>query len=210
MSIEIELFDINKRYGNKNLYQNLTGTIESGSCTCITGNNGSGKSTLLKIIAGILKPTTGKIVPIKEHTAISMNDYRTYIGMVSPEMRMYDNLTALENVQFFTGIMDRAHAYSDDLLQQALNSVGLADTKEKLVKTFSTGMKQRLKLAVLLASDQPVWLLDEPSSNLDEEGRDLVGRCITEGLARKKTIIIATNDSLEVSYAGNLFNLTKN
>jgi heme exporter protein A len=71
-------------------------------------------------------------------------------------------------------------------------------------------MKQRLKLAVLLASDQPVWLLDEPSSNLDEEGRDLVGRCITEGLTRKKTIIIATNDPLEVSYAGNLFNLTKN
>jgi heme exporter protein A len=208
MSIEIGLFDINKRYGNKTLYQNLTGTIVSDSCTCITGNNGSGKSTLLKIIAGILKPTTGKIVPLKENTPISMNDYRTYIGMVSPEMYMYENLTARENVQFFTGIVNHEHA--NDLFPEVLNSVGLANEKESLVKTFSTGMKQRLKLAVLLASDQPVWLLDEPSSNLDEEGRDLVGRCITEGLARKKTIIIATNDPLEVSYAGNLFNLTKN
>lgn len=208
MSIEIGLFDINKRYGDKTLYQNLTYTISAGSCTCITGNNGSGKSTLLKIIAGILKPTKGKIVPKLAHTTISLNDYRTYIGMVSPEMRMYDNLTAIENIQFFTGIMEQSH--STDLLHKALNTVGLADAKEKLVKTFSTGMKQRLKLAVLLASDQPVWLLDEPSSNLDEEGRQLVGKCIHEGLTKKKTIVIATNDPLEVSYAENVFKLTQN
>lgn len=207
MSIEIGLFDIDKRYGDKTLYQNLTYTIFAGSCTCITGNNGSGKSTLLKIIAGILKPTKGKVVPKLAHKTISLNDYRTYIGMVSPEMRMYDNLTAMENAQFFTGIMEHS---PNDQLQKALNAVGLADVKEKLVKTFSTGMKQRLKLAVLLASDQPVWLLDEPSSNLDEEGRQLVGKCIHEGLTKKKTIVIATNDPLEVSYAENVFKLTQN
>lgn len=208
MSIEIELLEINKRYRDKTLYQNLTYTVSAGTCTCITGNNGSGKSTLLKIIAGILKPTKGKIIPRRAHTPISMNDYRTYIGMVSPEMQMYDNLTALENVQFFTGIMEQSH--SNDRLHEALNTAGLTAVKENLLKTFSTGMKQRLKLAVLLASDQPVWLLDEPSSNLDEDGRQLVGKCVHEGLIKKKTIVIATNDPLEVSYAEHVFKLTQN
>lgn len=210
MCIEIELLNITKRYGDKILYQNLVGKIEYSSCTCITGNNGSGKSTLLKIIAGIIKPTTGTIVPKKGNKQIPMNDYRTYIGMVSPEMNMYDTLTAMENLQFFTGIMPST-AWSDHaLLQNSLKMVGLMEVKEKPVKTFSTGMKQRLKLAVLLASDHPLWIFDEPSSNLDEDGRKLVKSCIAQGLKKNKTIILATNDPLEVRYADSVFKLTKN
>lgn len=172
MSVELCFEKITKYYGEKSLYQKISGTIPAGSCSCFIGNNGSGKSTMLKILAGLTKPTSGTVAMIKNNTTLSLEEFRQQIAMVSPEMQLYSMMTAMENLEFFAHLTGRL--LTTDEYHQCLQTVQLLPHKHQLVKTFSTGMKQRLKLAVILAVDKPVWLLDEPSSNLDETGRQTV------------------------------------
>lgn len=207
MSIEIEFSNLIKIYDEKSLYKNLSGKVKAGHCTCITGNNGSGKSTFLKIIAGLTRPTSGAVLYYKEETAFPLAKVRDEIAFVSPEMQLYDALTATENLLFFASMAANS-ALAKELVPKALQMVGLSAVADKKVATFSTGMKQRLKLALLPASNRSLWLLDEPSSNLDAAGRKILENLIEEGKKKQYTLLLATNDPLEVAYADAIFCLS--
>ena len=207
MSIEIEFSNLIKIYEEKSLYKNLSGKVKAGHCTCITGNNGSGKSTFLKIIAGLSRPTSGSLLYYKEGGTLPLAKLREQIAFVSPEMQLYDALTATENLLFFASMAANS-ALAKELVPKALQLVGLSSVADKKTATFSTGMKQRLKLAMLPASDRSLWLLDEPSSNLDAAGRKIVEKLIEHAKKKEYTVLLATNDPLEVAYADTIFCLS--
>ncbi|MBP2630065.1 MAG: heme exporter protein CcmA [Firmicutes bacterium] len=207
MEIMIKLINIKKRYGEKILYSDLSDCLKSASCTCITGSNGSGKSTLLKIIGSLIAADSGQVAVFQDGNRLKRDEYQRLIGMVAPDLALYDHLNAIENIQFFAGFRNCNLTY--ETIVDNLFKVGLAGIEDKLVKTFSTGMKQRLKLAVLASSNLPIWLLDEPSSNLDLEGKSMVKKLIQESVDSGKLVILATNEEQEVEYASHILNLAK-
>lgn len=196
----IELINISKQYGRRQLFANINQLIGSGECIGITGPNGAGKSTLLKVIAGLIRPSSGIVKVQSKGLEIPVDKRMGCFGLLSPELIMYNTMTGYENLEFL--VRARGIELSAEQLITCLETVGLSGRQHELINTYSTGMRQRLKFALLAALMPPVWLLDEPSSNLDQEGRKLVKRLVSDALAQQVTVIIATNDQEEASYAG--------
>ena len=206
MPIEITFSSIEKKYGGRSLYHNLSGRILPGQCTCLTGSNGSGKSTFLKIIAGLLRPSGGKITYLENGSELSREVVREKISSAAPDMQLYGNLTAGENLLFFAS-MSSIHLSAGEVLS-ILRQIGLSSAEEKPVHSFSTGMKQKLKLGLLLATKRTIWLLDEPSSNLDAAGRETVRKLIEAGKEKQYTILLATNDPMEEAYGDAIIHIS--
>jgi ABC-type multidrug transport system ATPase subunit len=198
--IVIELADIAKSYGRRQLFGNLSRRIGPGEALAVTGPNGSGKSTLVKMIAGLVRPSSGTVKLYSCGQELAANKRRACLGLVSPEITLYNAMTGYENLQFL--LSARGVMLPDGRLLDSLKAVGLDGCRHDVVAAYSTGMRQRLKFAIMDALKPRVWLLDEPSSNLDEAGRKLVRQLMVNALAQQATVIIATNDLEEASYAG--------
>ncbi|EGO65648.1 ABC transporter ATP-binding protein [Acetonema longum] len=197
--IGIALAGIGKRYKDRELFRDLNLAVEPGDCLTVTGSNGSGKSTLLKVMAGLLKASEGKVSYSRNGQDLNRDEWFEYFGMVSPEVVMYQHLTGEENVGFFC--RTRGLSVSAGEIAACCRTAGLVRAASNRVHTYSTGMKQRLKFAVLLAVNPACWILDEPSSNLDGEGRVWLRQLVHSVLSREKTVILATNEPAEVEYA---------
>ncbi|MCK4655733.1 MAG: ABC transporter ATP-binding protein, partial [candidate division Zixibacteria bacterium] len=166
--------------------------------------NGSGKSTLLKIIAGLLAPSSGSItLSIDGQEAAAEIRHRS-VRLVSPEMNLYDELTGSENLRFLSSVS--GVPVSRDKIDTILNSVGLGERGNDFFGESSSGMKQRLKLASALMSDPPLLLLDEPSSNLDDDGREFVYRVMEEQKSRG-ILVYATNEQDEQRFGDRIVRL---
>lgn len=195
MHIKVVLDNVGKKFGDRSLFSGITAEIVNGHCLVVTGCNGSGKSTLLKIIAGLARPSTGQIRFTLDN---SVTPRIGYSGLVSPDMAMYKTLTGIENITFWTKV--RGVACSKSQAEELCSQVGIGGAGSEQVSTYSTGMSQRLKLAVIKAVNPPVWLLDEPSTNLDKGGKSMVKELIADAV-RKNVVIMATNEAEEALYA---------
>ena len=198
-NISVNLRNVSKEIEARMLFENLNLVVSSGQCLAVTGANGTGKSTLLKMIAGLIHPTTGTIQVLGNGRKLDMEERRACVGLISPEIIFYADMTGVENILFLMGL--RGLLCSLEQVKEFFEIVGLARYKDHLVHTYSTGMRQRLKFAVMLAVQPMLWLLDEPSSNLDAGGKILVKEMIDRALAGQKTVIIATNEPWEVEHA---------
>ena len=190
-------------FGARVLFDGLTVEFKSGRTTAIVGANGAGKSTLLKLAGKFMEPNEGSIKAFDGDKELLRAEYRRRLGAVAPTMSLYDRLTAEENLKFFAGL--RGSTVDDEIWARAGLTVG--DGK-KFVGEYSTGMKQRLKFAILLTVNADVWLLDEPGANLDDAGRSMVLREIDRARGEGKLILLATNDPIEASAADERFSLT--
>lgn len=197
MYIRIIMDNISKTFSERLLFSNVCGEAVSGQCLTVTGCNGSGKSTLLKIVAGLVKPSIGQ-VRLTIDNEPSPQEQISYMGFVSPDAAMYAALTGIENILFWTKV--RSVACSKSEAEKFCRQMGLGGAGYEPVATYSTGMRQRLKLAVIKAINPPVWLLDEPSSNLDASGRGLVKELIIEAISQNAAVILATNEVEEARY----------
>ncbi|MBP2658556.1 MAG: heme exporter protein CcmA [Firmicutes bacterium] len=197
--ISVKLVDVSKSIGTRVLFTGINLVVNAGQCLAITGPNGSGKSTLLKIIAGLNQPTTGTIQIISNNKQFDAEERRACLGLISPEIILYADLTGRENILFFTRL--RKIRCNEHQIEGYCQKVGLSIDKDQLVRTYSTGMRQRLKFALMLAMQPLLWLLDEPSSNLDADGKRLIAQMISNGLEQNAAIIIATNEPWEAEHA---------
>ncbi len=197
MYSRIVIHNIGKRFGERLLFSNVCAEATSGQCLVVTGCNGSGKSTLLKIIAGLVRPSTGQVRLTLDNMP-SPKEIFFYTGLVSPEVAMYAALTGIENIIFWTKV--RGVPCSKSEAAYFCCQMGLGKGSCDLVATYSTGMRQRLKLAVIKAINPPIWLLDEPSSNLDGSGRSIVKELIADAVRQNIAVILATNESEEALY----------
>lgn len=165
--------------------------IAAGECVAVVGENGSGKSTLLKIVAGLLRPSKG-VVQIGDATESA--DRRARVAYSAPDLSFYPELSARENLEFFA----RVAGWDANPIPERLASVGLGKRMDDHVAVFSSGMRQRLRLAfAALHTRADVLLLDEPSLALDEAGVALVVDLIHETKARGAAVLLATNDPRE-------------
>ena len=198
VDLRVQLLALGKFFGSRQLFAGINTAVSSGECLSIVGPNGSGKSTLLKIIAGLIRPSSGCVEITANGNMLDAQQRITVVGLVSPEIIFYHPLSAYENIRFFLNA--QARELPPAIIREHLDHVGLKSQAAKPVAFFSTGMKQRLKFALLLALDPPLLLLDEPASNLDTNGKQKVAAFISAALAAKKTIIIASNESWETEY----------
>jgi heme exporter protein A len=179
------------------VFEGVTASVGHGEVLVVTGPNGSGKSTLLLVIAGLLRPTRGRVVATLDEKPLPPEDRREWLGMVAPDLTLYPELTALENLRFFERV--RGREPREDELIALLERVGLTGRGHDLVGTFSSGMRQRLKYAFALAHQPKVLLLDEPTANLDVAGVSMVEELIAEQ-RRRGVLVLATNEPEEVRH----------
>lgn len=202
--VHVVVSNICKSFGPRFLYKDFSADFKPGQLHYLLGPNGSGKSTMLKIVAQLLLPDSGRIEAFLEGKPMDSEAYRQFLGLVAPDLMLYQGLQARENIAFLAGMRKDLDAAS---IQSSLDAVGLGAASHQLVETFSTGMKQRLKFAVLLAAEAKVWILDEPTSNLDEEGKALVHSLVDQALGRGCTVIWATNELGEVRADAKIFTI---
>ncbi len=196
--IRVSFSDVAKRYDLRVIFKSVSGEAVPGGVLVITGPNGSGKSTLLSILCGLLRPTRGEVAHLEDGREIERNDWRRHLGVVAPAMAVYEELDAMENLRFFARV--RGLGPSEDRCRKGLEDVGLDPERKTLVRGFSTGMAQRVKIAQALLHDPGLLFLDEPGSNLDPAGKDWLERHVHTLAEGGKTIILATNDEREMEW----------
>ena len=175
-----------KRYESRLVLRDLSFEVAPGACIAVVGPNGSGKSTLLRLVAGLLSPSRGEI---------RWNGGATsgFCALAAPDAPVYRELTCLENLKFFSGGAPNAD------LELHLAKWNLAARQNDLAGELSSGLRARLGLAVASWFRHPLLLLDEPSANLDEAGRELVQTLIEAQRAHGVTLL-ATNDARDLAW----------
>ncbi len=196
--IKIAFADVAKRYDLRVVFRGISGEALPGESLVLTGPNGSGKSTLLAILCGLIRPTRGTIRHLRGAEDIERGDWRRQLGVVAPAMAVYEELDAMENLLFFARV--RGMGKAEDRCRECLEMVGLDPGRKTVVRGFSTGMAQRLKIAQALLHDPAVLLLDEPGSNLDPAGQDWLEGHVADLVAAGKTVVLATNDRREMEW----------
>ena len=161
----------------------------------VRGPNWSGKTTLLKILAGLLTPSGGTL-EIKEDGQVGDAAWsRRWTGYLSPELTLYHELSSLENLDFFARMRGLPEGGARNLLER----VGLGDRMTDPVGTLSTGLRQRAKLAFALQPKPTLLLLDEPGSNLDADGKDLLDTVLNTANTQS-IVVMATNEDGEPAW----------
>ena len=200
--MRILLTDAGKRYNREWIFRHLNQEFRTGQSYAITGHNGSGKSTLLQVIAGAILPNEGTVA-IEDGSAVKAENHFKYISIAAPYLELVEEMTAREFLDF--------HAVFKPFLKNLdaptiIEKVDLAHAADKQIRNYSSGMKQRLKLAQCILTDTPYILLDEPCTNLDEKGIALYHALISE-YAAERCVIVSSNDKIEYSFCTSLINI---
>lgn len=186
---------LDKTFGRRLVFSGLNFEFKQMAIYGISGPNGSGKSTLVKIIAGLLSPSKGSVKHILNGREISAEKLHNYIGFVSPYLVLYEEFTAWENLTLFSKI--RGIQFNRELTEYLLNIFLLYDRKDDFIKAYSSGMKQRMKFIFAMMHSPMLLILDEPTSNLDEEGKGSVYRIINEQ-GENCIVMIASNERTDL------------
>jgi ABC-type multidrug transport system ATPase subunit len=194
--MQITLTDIGKRYNYEWIFRGIHYDFTASSNYAILGSNGSGKSTLLQLIAGNLLPSQGNIRYAKENRFIEAEHIYTQLSFASPYLELLEELTLAESITFHSRFKN---FYNNLDTAQILQLMQLEKAKDKQLKFFSSGMKQRVRLALAILSNTPLLLLDEPASNLDKKAISWYQELI-HTYSKDRLIIVASNQ-LEYEYA---------
>ena len=187
--LAIDLEDLARRYGAAYVLRGVNLKVTPGRTLVLRGGNGAGKTTLLRVLSTRLRPSRGGGRVLGFDLIKDAHRIRERIAYLSVFGGAYGALTARENLALAAelyGKQARLDAY--------LERVGLANTRDKLVRTFSSGMKKRLGIARLLLADADLWLLDEPYTALDEAGRELIDALLVQAKAEGKTVVMASHE----------------
>jgi len=204
--VTVEFERVGKRFGSRTVLAAVSGALRPGRVLVVAGPNGAGKSTLLNLLAGVLRPSRGQVAHLRDGEALPRSRWFEHLGVAAPDMAVYEELTALENLRLFARL--RGLRLSDAGLSELLGGLGLHPREHaRAVGTYSSGMKQRVKLAQAVLHEPAVLLLDEPSSNLDGAGHDAVASLVGRFRTRS-AVAVATNDPREMAWADERIDLT--
>jgi heme exporter protein A len=194
--IDLTCDNLGKKYEDKIIFRDLSFKLVNKSSLVVTGKNGSGKSTLIKILANVIKESRGSyIIRINEKEILRENFFRI-TGFLSPYLNLYDELTGYENLEFFYTLKFRnkiSKTSLEEKIKFILEEVNLYPRRNDFMKNYSSGMRQRLKLAFAVINEPLLLLLDEPRTNLDNEGIDVVYK-FANRQRENGILIIATNE----------------
>jgi heme exporter protein A len=198
--------NLSKLFGRRLIFRDINFNWTEKGIFGISGPNGSGKSTLVKIVAGLIAPSSGKIIHKNSGGEIIPEKLHNHIGFVSPYLVLYEEFSAWENLKIFAKI--RGVNFDEEKVSYYLTQFLLENRKNDLVKTYSSGMKQRLKFIFALMHSPEVLIFDEPTSNLDEEGKKVVYDIVREE-GKQRIVIIASNEVKDLELCSEVLLLEK-
>ncbi|UCH64774.1 MAG: ABC transporter ATP-binding protein [Ignavibacterium sp.] len=200
----VSAIDLNMTFGRRLIFNGINFSFDEKGIYGISGPNGSGKSTLVKIMAGLLTPSKGKIIHKSSDKEIIPEKLHNYIGFVSPYLVLYEEFSAWENLIYYEKI--RGILLDRDLVKELLKRFLLYNRRDDLIKTYSSGMKQRMKFVFALIHKPQLLILDEPTSNLDEEGKASAYDLI-KAKAEKSIVVIASNEQTDLDLCSETLDL---
>jgi ABC-type multidrug transport system ATPase subunit len=192
----VQVKNASKRFHNEWIFKNLDLELSSGDALAITGGNGSGKSTLLKCLSGAIPLTAGSIQYQSGATKIAEEQWFRSLALATPYLELPEEFTLSEVINFHFQFKMPLQNHSTT---EILEILGLEKHKSKAISQFSSGMKQRVKLALAIFSEVPLLLLDEPSTNLDSQGLSWYLKLIQQ-YASNRILVICSNDPREYDF----------
>jgi len=198
-SVKIQLNSVAKKFGVEWIFKGVNTRFDSSISYAIIGPNGSGKSTLLKIMAGMVTPNQGEVSWTFENKKITIDELYKHISYCAPYLELPEELNLTELLQFHRQL--RGLTISD---QEFIQHVQLEPTKE--IRLYSSGMKQRLKLALAFYTPSRIVLLDEPTATLDETWANWYLTEVKKQLS-SKLVIICSNEKSEYAFCDSVFNI---
>lgn len=197
MTLQID--QLTRSYNGRVIFKDISCRVETGEILVVAGPNGSGKSTLLKIACGLLRPSGGAVELFMDGEKLEPEQRKSCTGYASPEVNLYDRLTAFENLSFFAVL--RGLPANFDRIGELLERLQLKEFMHQPLGQYSSGMKQRVKLACALLHEPYLLILDEPTTNLDERGKQSLEELLRYRPESRITVI-ATNEPEEVKKFG--------
>jgi len=195
--MHITLNNVGKRFNREWIFRHCSYQFEPGRSYAITGSNGSGKSTLLQVVSGSLTHNEGTVtIKNSRQQPITPELLYTNISIAAPYLELIEEMTAKEMLDFHARFKPLINTVS---IEEILKTVGLQTAVNKQIRYYSSGMKQRLKLAQAFFSNTPILLLDEPTTNLDADGTALYHHLISN-YTKGKLVIISSNDKQEYEF----------
>lgn len=193
---------------SKPIFSPVSFALKDNTIFSIRGNNGAGKSTLLKIILHILRPTTGSIECLLDSRKLNGEEIRAVVGFSAPYMHLYEEFSPVELCTLDSNL--KSKVLDSERMNHLLDAVGLYHRKDHTIKRFSSGMKQRMKVALSALHSPKIMILDEPTSNLDDIGVEAVYKIISLANGEGSMIILATNDQRDNVLSSNSLYLNTN
>jgi ABC-type multidrug transport system ATPase subunit len=215
----ISLSDAGKRFNRDWIFRHFNYTFEAGNSYAIIGPNGSGKSTLLQVLSGGMMLNEGSIEfrvgssesgvrsresGVSSSTIISTEKIYMHISICAPYLEVVEEMTLKEFLEFHKGFKPFLKGITSDSIIAAL---GLEKAVNKQIRYYSSGMKQRVKMAQCIFSDTAIVLLDEPCTNLDTEGISLYHRLIND-YCKERLVVVSSNDEVEYKFCGSKINMS--
>jgi heme exporter protein A len=179
--------------GDRHVLRGVSFDGNAGKCVLLTGKNGAGKTTLIRAIAGLLDPEEGQVFWRGTPARSCRDEFHAELAYLGHEPPLKGDLSARENLKYSIGIR---RAVSSAEIEVALIRTGAVAFADRAIRMLSAGQKRRVALAGVLLSNAVLWLLDEPTTNLDADGQQLVRELIGEQLARSGVVVAAVHHSL--------------
>ncbi|SDC93720.1 ABC transporter ATP-binding protein [Pedobacter soli] len=193
--MKISLNNVGRRFNKEWIFRNLSTEFSTGNSYAILGPNGSGKSTLLSVLTGSLSPSEGEI-SFTQNTEIPVENIYRYISLAAPYLELVETFSLKEIINFHFKFKNFAPGVD---AKNLISILGLEKATNKEIKYFSSGMKQRTKLALACCTDTPILFLDEPTSNLDVQGMNWY-RELIENFGKDRLTIIGSNQIQEYEF----------
>lgn len=196
--MRISLTDAGKRFNREWIFRHFTYQFEKGRSYAITGPNGSGKSTLLQVLSGSMHFNEGSCKWATGNMQLANETVYNHVSICAPYLEVVEELTLLEFLDFHKGFKPFLSGFSAERIIALLN---LEKAANKQIRYYSSGMKQRVKLAQCIFSDTEIVLLDEPCTNLDSEGIELYHQLIDD-TCKDRLVVVSSNDEVEYRFCG--------
>ena len=202
--MKISLTDAGKRFNRDWIFRHLTYEFSSGKSYAIVGPNGSGKSTLLQVLSGSMQVNEGSGEWTVGNKKLELEKVYNYISICAPYLEVVEEMTLIEFLDFHAGFKPFLSSITSEKI---ISILGLENAVNKQIRNYSSGMRQRVKLAQSIFSDVPVVLLDEPCTNLDSTGIQLYHSLINE-YCKNRMVVVSSNDEVEYSFCKEKISLT--
>lgn len=199
----IKLDRLEKKYNEKTVVSGITLSIEKGELFGLLGPNGAGKSTTISMLAGLIKPTSGKIYVNGMDIAKHPMEGKKRIGLVPQEIALYPALSAVDNLRFWGRMYGLSGKQLEERVTEVLRIVNLEDRKKQIIKSYSGGMQRRINIAAALLHEPEILIMDEPTVGIDPQSRNYILEKVKELNARGMTVIYTSHYMEEVEFLCN-------
>lgn len=203
--MKITLQNLGRRFNQEWIFRGIDYTFSSSQSYAILGPNGSGKSTLIKVLTGQLTPSEGKIVYSVDSTQIDIDNIYAHVAIAAPYMELIEEFTLNELLDFHFKFKNYLTGFDSKTIVDLL---GMEKSANKGLKFFSSGMKQRVKLALACCSDSKLLFLDEPTSNLDTSGENWYLDLVKSTSSSDRLLIIGSNQEKEYAFCTEKLSIT--